>query len=155
MTNRQTSSIYYISIFNCFFTVYWILLLLLKFINIKKWIQYISEVWQCSTKFVEQTTIYSALINVTSILDTQTVIIVIMKAYFFLDVLVLSVMLFLFYILFGKHSLCKFLKEETFILEKKVDFNPENPPAITICARKQGNGWKQEVDPEYYFKEFQ
>ena len=35
-----------------------------------------------------------------------------------------------------------------------MDFDPENPPAITICATKQGNGWKQEVDPEYYFKEF-
>jgi hypothetical protein len=86
---------------------------------------------------------------------TLTVIIVIMKACLFLDALVLTVMLFLFYILFGKHSLCKFFEEETFTLEKKVDFDLENPPAITICARKQGNGWTQEIDPEYYFKEFQ
>ena len=79
---------------------------------------------------------------------TLIVIMIIMKTYLCLDVLVFSVMLFLFYILFGKHSLCKFLKEETFTLEKKVDFDPESPPAITICARKQGNGWKQEADRE-------
>ena len=71
-----------------------------------------------------------------------------MKANLFLDVLVFSVMFFLFYILFGKSSLSTFLKEETFTLEKKVDFDPDNPPAITICARKQGNGWKQEADRE-------
>ena len=75
-----------------------------------------------------------------------------MKTYIFLDGLVFAVMFFLFYILFGENSLSKYLKEETFTLDKNVDFDPENPPAITICATKQGNGWKQEVDPEYYFK---
>ena len=85
---------------------------------------------------------------------TRTVTILTMKTYLFLDGLVFSVMFFLFYILFGKHSLCKYLKEETFTLEKKVDFEPKNLPSITICATKQGNGWKQEIDPEYYFKEF-
>ena len=59
-----------------------------------------------------------------------------MNAYNLLDALVFSVMFFLFYMLFGKNSLRKFLKEETFTMEKKVDFDPENPPAITICATK-------------------
>ena len=58
-----------------------------------------------------------------------------MNAYNLLDALVFSVMFFLFCILFGKNSLCKFLKEETFTLKNKVDFDPENLPVITKTGK--------------------
>ena len=73
----------------------------------------------------------------------------------FLDVGVFCLLLCFFFVLFGKHSLEKFLKEATFIIEDKIDFDMKYPPAITICATKQGNGWKPEILQEHYFKEFQ
>ena len=73
----------------------------------------------------------------------------------FLDVGVFCLLLCFFYILFGKQSLERFVKEATFIIEKKVDLDMNYPPAITICSTKQGNGWKPEILQEYYFKEFQ
>ena len=73
----------------------------------------------------------------------------------FLDLFILFVLSCFFYIFFGKESLDKFLNETTITMEKKVDFDPNQPPAITICATKHGVGWKPDVSEEDYFYEFE
>ena len=73
------------------------------------------------------------------------------------EFMVFIVLLVLFAVLFGRPSLDKFLKKETFTTEVKVKFEPEDSPAITVCALnpKQGTGWKKIIRLEKRFKELE
>ena len=59
--------------------------------------------------------------------------------------------------LFGRPSLNKFLKNDTFTTEARVKFEPEDSPVITVCALnpKQGTGWKKIMNYNKRFKEIE
>ena len=68
---------------------------------------------------------------------------------------VVFILILLFLFMFGQHSISKFFEEDTFNVEKRVQYNEENAPAVTICTQMKGNGWKQNVPRQDYFHEFE
>ena len=62
-----------------------------------------------------------------------------------IDLFIFVLLILGFYIHFGQESLSKYLDESIFTIEEKVDFHQEAPPAVTICALKEGLGWKHDA----------
>ena len=57
----------------------------------------------------------------------------------------MSVLLLMFFKLFGQESIAKFLAKQSFVVESSRDYTAADHPAITVCATYNGaSGWRTE-----------
>ena len=65
----------------------------------------------------------------------------------------MSVLLLMFFKLFGQESIAKFLAKQTFVIESSKDYTAADHPAITVCATNNGySGWRNGEVREDTFK---